>query len=171
MISELGRSPGEGNGNPLQYSCLGNPMDRGAWRATVQGVAKRVGLYLVNKQKQEFFIYSECKSLKLHDLQVFSPILWVVISFFCVYVCEKPLYWGTFLYWCKNKSSKLTMSLLYSHNSFFFSNSFEILDSFVNISFYIKTTPQLTKTPLTFDFYGHIFNYSFYPLHKNPTIL
>ena len=35
-----GRSPGEGNGNPLQYSCLGNPMDRGAWRAMVHGVVK-----------------------------------------------------------------------------------------------------------------------------------
>ena len=35
----LGRSPGEGNRNPLQYSCLGNPMDRGAWRTTVRGVA------------------------------------------------------------------------------------------------------------------------------------
>ena len=35
-----GRSPGEGNGNPLPYSCLGNPMDRQAWRAIVQGVAK-----------------------------------------------------------------------------------------------------------------------------------
>ena len=35
-----GRSPGEGNGNPLQYSCLENPMDRGAWQATVYGVAK-----------------------------------------------------------------------------------------------------------------------------------
>ena len=34
------RCPGEGNGNPLQYSCLGIPMDRGAWRATVHGVAK-----------------------------------------------------------------------------------------------------------------------------------
>ena len=33
-IPGSGRSPGEGNGNPLQYSCLGNPMDRGAWRAT-----------------------------------------------------------------------------------------------------------------------------------------
>ena len=32
--------PGEGNGKPLQHSCLGNPMDRGAWQATVQGVAK-----------------------------------------------------------------------------------------------------------------------------------
>ena len=35
-----GRSPGEGNGNPLQYSCLGNPMDRGVWWAIVLGVAK-----------------------------------------------------------------------------------------------------------------------------------
>ena len=39
-IPDLGRSPGEGNGNPLQYSCLGNPVDRGAWLATVYGVAK-----------------------------------------------------------------------------------------------------------------------------------
>ena len=39
-IPGLGRSPGEGNGNPLQYSCLENPMDRGAWRATVHGVAE-----------------------------------------------------------------------------------------------------------------------------------
>ena len=39
-IPELGRSPGEGNGNPLQYSCLGNPMDRGAGWATVHVVAK-----------------------------------------------------------------------------------------------------------------------------------
>ena len=38
-IPRLGRSPGEGNGNPLQYSCLENPTDRGAWQATVHGVA------------------------------------------------------------------------------------------------------------------------------------
>ena len=38
--SQLGRSPGEGNGNPLQYSCLENPMDGGAWWAPVHGVAK-----------------------------------------------------------------------------------------------------------------------------------
>ena len=36
-IPGLGRSPGEGNGNPLQYSCLGNPMYRGAWWAIVHG--------------------------------------------------------------------------------------------------------------------------------------
>ena len=39
-ISELGRSPGEENGNPFQYSCLGNPMDSGSWQAIVQGVTK-----------------------------------------------------------------------------------------------------------------------------------
>ena len=39
-IPGLGRSPGEGNGNPLQYSCQENPMDREVWRATVHGVAK-----------------------------------------------------------------------------------------------------------------------------------
>ena len=43
MISTpgLGRYPGEGNGNLLQYSCLGNPMHRGAWQATVHRIAKK----------------------------------------------------------------------------------------------------------------------------------
>ena len=40
LIPGLERSPGGGNGNPLQYSCLENPMDRGAWQATVYRVAK-----------------------------------------------------------------------------------------------------------------------------------
>ena len=39
-IPGSGRSPGEGNGNPLQYSCLGNPLNRGAWWATVHGVTE-----------------------------------------------------------------------------------------------------------------------------------
>ena len=39
-IPASGSSPGEGNGNPLQYSCLGNPVDRGAWQAIVHGVTK-----------------------------------------------------------------------------------------------------------------------------------
>ena len=39
-IPGLGRSPGEGNGNPLKYFCLGNPMDRGAWWAPAQGIPK-----------------------------------------------------------------------------------------------------------------------------------
>ena len=40
LIPGLGRSPGGGHGNPLQYSCLENPMDREAWRATVHGVSE-----------------------------------------------------------------------------------------------------------------------------------
>ena len=39
-ILGLVKSPGEGNGNPFQYSCLGNPMDRGDWQATVHGTEK-----------------------------------------------------------------------------------------------------------------------------------
>ena len=43
-IPRSGSSPGEGNGNPLQYTCLENPMDRGAWRATVHGGHKESGM-------------------------------------------------------------------------------------------------------------------------------
>ena len=48
LIPGLGRSPGEGNGNPLQYSCLENSMDRGTWQAIVHGVT-RVGHALATK--------------------------------------------------------------------------------------------------------------------------
>ena len=48
-VPGLGRSPGEENGNPFQYSCLGKPMDRGAWWATIYGVA-RVRRNLVTRQ-------------------------------------------------------------------------------------------------------------------------
>ena len=50
-IPGSGRSPGEGNGNPLQCSCLGNSMDEGAWQATVRGFA-RVGHDLTSKQNK-----------------------------------------------------------------------------------------------------------------------
>ena len=42
LIPGLGRSPGEGSGNPLQYPCMGNPIDRGAWRATAHEVAEEL---------------------------------------------------------------------------------------------------------------------------------
>ena len=48
-IPGSGSFPGEGNGNPLEYSCLENPMDKGAWQATVHGVP-RAGYKLVTKQ-------------------------------------------------------------------------------------------------------------------------
>ena len=46
------RSPGEGNGNPLQYSCLEKPMDRGAWQATIRAVA-RVGHDLATREREK----------------------------------------------------------------------------------------------------------------------
>ena len=51
LIPELGRSSGGGNGNPLCYSCLENPKDRGAWQATVHGV-ERVGHDLATKERE-----------------------------------------------------------------------------------------------------------------------
>ena len=53
LIPGSERSPGEGNGNPLQYSCLENPMDRGAWQAMFHGVEKRVDHNLLTKQQKQ----------------------------------------------------------------------------------------------------------------------
>ena len=56
LIPGLGRSPGEGNGTLLQYSCLENPMDRGAWWATVYGVATQPRHNLMTKHQQQQFL-------------------------------------------------------------------------------------------------------------------
>ena len=48
LILGLGKSPGEGSGNLFQYSCLGNPMDRGAWQVTVHGVTPTLTLTLTH---------------------------------------------------------------------------------------------------------------------------
>ena len=89
LIPGWGRSPGEGNGNPLQYSFLENPMDRGAWWATVHGVAKSqtrlsdfhslmasvqalglLVLYVVNKGNISFEML---KDLRTEELVEHSP--------------------------------------------------------------------------------------------------
>ena len=57
-IPGLGRFPGEGNGNSLQYSCLGNAMDRGSWQATVHGVT-RVRHALATELQQQQPLYKE----------------------------------------------------------------------------------------------------------------
>ena len=62
-IPGSGRSPGEGNGNPFQYSRLGNPMDRGAWRATVHGVAKESDMTQVSCfHSPEMLVYANILS-------------------------------------------------------------------------------------------------------------
>ena len=65
-IPGSGRSSGEGNGNPLQYSCLENPMDRGAWQATLHGVEKsRTQLSNFTSLSS---LYAKCQTKGLHEL-------------------------------------------------------------------------------------------------------
>ena len=66
LIPGSGRSPGEGNGNPLQYSCLGNPMDRGGWQATLHGVTKDLDM------TDHTHTYHTC--YRKPSFQVISPI-------------------------------------------------------------------------------------------------
>ena len=73
-IPGLGRSPGEGNGNPLQYSCLENPMERGAWRATVHGVAKS------RTQLSDFAHHTQCRHLCLCCLY----LCFIISLFLCL---------------------------------------------------------------------------------------
>ena len=54
LILRSGRSPEEGNGKPLQYSCLGNPMDSGPWQATVHGITKELDMtWQLNNSKEK----------------------------------------------------------------------------------------------------------------------
>ena len=62
LIPRLGKFPGGGNGNPLQYSCLENPMDRGAWQAIVHGVARRVRHSLATKQQYSYINTHLCET-------------------------------------------------------------------------------------------------------------
>ena len=83
LIPELGRSPGEGNGNPLQYSCLENAMDREARWATVHGVTKSQTWLRTHTHTQDMFSYSRnCPGVFL----VVEPI-WMLI---------KPSGWTSF---------------------------------------------------------------------------
>ena len=77
-IPGLGRSPGEGNGNPLQYSCLENPMDRGAWWAIVHGVTKS------QTRLSDFtFTFSTCSKQALGLLLVALWGLLIVVASHC----------------------------------------------------------------------------------------
>ena len=66
LIPGLGRFPGEGNGNPLQHSCLENPMDRRAWRATIHRVAK-------SRTRLKWF------STAPHNLEIIQVVVWWLV--------------------------------------------------------------------------------------------
>ena len=73
LIPGLGRSPGEGNGNPLQYPCLGNPTDRGTWRAAAHGATKSPTLLCMYTHTQKFQSFLNfCKNFFF--FKVFSDI-------------------------------------------------------------------------------------------------
>ena len=65
LIPGLGRFPGKGNGNPLQYSCLGNPMDRGAWQASPWGCKSVRYNLAIKQQQQQQQIYTYTKKIFL----------------------------------------------------------------------------------------------------------
>ena len=72
-IPGLGGSPGEGDGNPLQYSCLENPMDRGAWQPTVHRVAKELDTTEHTHVYEHFSLASETDSEK--EMAAHSSVL------------------------------------------------------------------------------------------------
>ena len=89
---DTGLIPGEGNGNLFQYSYLENPMDRGAWWATVQEVAKSwtwLSNWAHTITKHIFFTYSGYEPYQIHDLQIFS------IHRSCLFIPLIMFLWGT----------------------------------------------------------------------------
>ena len=77
-IPGLGRNPGEGNDNPLQYSCLGNPVDRGAWQAIVHGV-KRDKSWQLNNKREEKNTFPKCFLPSLcHDFFFFFAMTYFI---------------------------------------------------------------------------------------------
>ena len=131
-IPGSGGSPGEGDGNPLQYSCLGNPMDRGAWRATVHGVA-RVRHDLDTKQQ-----YLSDKSL----LNIIIPRInlhvceYLISTFLCTFSCEHRA-WCFVNVVCDNLICFLELKL------FFFSSDPSTVAR-------LLTTSSITTIPCTY---------------------
>ena len=105
LIPELGRSPGERNGNPLQYSCIENPTDRGAWWTTVHGVVKsQTWLKEMVKDREAWcaaihglqrvrhnwateilsyrssLVFLDTNSLQIYDMHMFSASPWAILS-------------------------------------------------------------------------------------------
>ena len=89
-ISELGKSPGEGNGNPLEYSCLGNPMDRGTWQAVVHGLQESDMTYQLNNNECKY-VYTIWETEHFNLVFLYTGCLfvlsgtgtWVDLPFYC----------------------------------------------------------------------------------------
>ena len=89
LIPGLAKSPGEGNGYSLQYSCLGNPMDRGVWRAPVHGVTKsrtQLSMHTHNALYGSEFIRLNSVPLYVHT--TFCSSIQLLINMSCFQLCE-----------------------------------------------------------------------------------
>ena len=88
LIPELGGSPGEGNGNPPQFSCLGNSMDRGAWWATVHGVTKIwTGLKRLSMHTCIYIMTHHFSIFNIHHLRIQIFVFRLTMS---LYLLRKP---------------------------------------------------------------------------------
>ena len=95
----LGRSPEEGNGNPFQCSCLGSPMDRGAWWTTVHGVAKEKSQTLLS----DWTTTTKANLYHRHGIYLSPPIFIVLKIFWCEPLLKSLLnllqYCSCFMFW------------------------------------------------------------------------
>ena len=73
-VTDSGRSLGEGDSNPLQHSCLGNPMDKEAWGATVHAVTKRIRHELATRQEQYVYICMLCAQSLQSCPTLYNPV-------------------------------------------------------------------------------------------------
>ena len=125
-IPGSGRSPGEGNGNPFQYPCLKNPMDKGAWQATVQSVS-----YLVLKKtslKTELQLVKKTlinKKIRMICIKVLEFLLSFEVSFlrkyFYIYILlSKDINWSIISLSKSGKQAKCLTSLKYPNDGSLF---------------------------------------------------
>ena len=125
-IPGSGRSPGEGNGNPLQYACLENPMDRGAWWATDCGVAKS---------------QIQWKQLNMHTQCL---IIWIIPHLICVFI-QQTLHYFFFFF---SITSNAVMDVLQK----FLCGCVLHFSGYTprNIAQLVKNLPAMQETPVQF---------------------
>ena len=140
-IPGSGRATGEGSGNPLQYSCLGNPMDRGAWRATVQRVPKSQMQLSTHTQTQTpIAFYQPCNWHQYHFL--LKSTLW----YQCTWQIEN-IFWTFFRHSFPKIRTEFPSSRWKYWNCFWFFPSVAIHS--VTVSYFIQRFSQLFSSALS----------------------
>ena len=102
-IRGWGRSLGGGNGNPLQYSCLGNPMDRGAWQATVRGLQRVRHNWVTKSPPNKVAVSLVIKNAKIAKLNMYrgTPCLGTIWSSLWFWYVDLDISSTEWFMWCK----------------------------------------------------------------------